>query len=124
MEETKKPKSTTKKSKSRAKKFIINTKEARGQLPLLSHVAELNPHIGLEIAAGKGKLIWYGTPPHDDEALIALKNKIVNRIMGFEAMSSKRDLGMALNTMAKYFPEDFRFFPKTYTMPEDLTELE
>ena len=31
---------------------------------------------------------------------------------------------MALNIMAKYFPEDFNFFPKTYTMPEDLKTLE
>jgi len=67
--------------------------------------------------------MWYGTRPHDDEPLINLKNKIVNRIMGLEA-GKKRDLGLALNLMAKYFPEDFRFFPKTYTMPEDLPELE
>ena len=123
MEETKKPKST-KKGKSKAKNFIINTKEARGQLPLLQHVGESNPQLGFTIAEGKGKLIWYGTPPHDDEKLIILKNKIVNRIMGFEAAGSKRDLGMALNILAKYFPEDFRFFPKTYTMPEDLPQLE
>ena len=123
MEETKKPKATHNRTKSKANKFIINTKDARGQLTLLQHVAELNPHIGFTIAEGKGKLMWYGTRPHDDEPLINLKNKIVNRIMGLEA-GKKRDLGLALNLMAKYFPEDFRFFPKTYTMPEDLPELE
>ena len=124
MEETKNPNTSTKQNESGEKTFLINTKEARGQLPLLQHVAELNPHIQFTIAEGKGKLVWYGTTPQNEEALINLKNKIVNRIMGFEAADSKRNLGMALKTMAKYFPEDFRFFPKTYTMPEDLPELE
>jgi hypothetical protein len=116
-----KKKRATKKAKS---DIVINTENARGHLPLLQHLATLEPRIRLELLNGRGKFMWYAIPPKPEEQLLEFNNKIINKILGIESISDKKGLGVALNLMAKYFPEEFNFFPKTYTLPMDQELLE
>ena len=39
------------------------------------------------------------------------------------ALTRKNNLGKNLNKMKKHFPNDFKFYPKTWILPSDYGEL-
>ena len=39
------------------------------------------------------------------------------------ALSRKNNLGRNLQKMAKQFPEDYRFFPRTFILPADYNDF-
>lgn len=47
----------------------------------------------------------------------------VNHFPGIEYLARKKSLGLHLNAIREYFPEDYDFFPKTFLLPEDATRL-
>jgi len=67
--------------------------------------------------------MWYSTSTKEEE-FVDFRKKTINKILGIETVVSKKHLGQALNLMRKYFPEHYNFFPKTYTLPTDVEELE
>ena len=79
-----------KKTKSRPKRFIINTTNCRGHLPLLEAIAQSDTEIG--ISNHKGKLRWHAIQPDDDD-WPRHKNKIFNKIYGIESIVTKKGLG-------------------------------
>jgi len=42
----------------------------------------------------------------------------VNRIPGMTELCDKKISGYYLNKFGEYFPEEFKFFPRTFLLPE------
>jgi len=104
--------------------MTINTSKCRSEQELLRKVIAMNPKAFDEITAGeRGDLMWFGLALDESEVEL-VAGKIINRFPGMKEAAHKRELGAALNLLAKYYPEDFDFFPKTYTFPEDYERLQ
>ena len=109
--------------RSKSRKLTINTSKCRSEVELLRQIIAAHPKAFQEVDNGdKGDLIWFGLALDDSEVEM-VAGKCVNRFPGMRDASHKRELGAALNLMAKYYPEDFDFFPKTYVFPDDYDRL-
>ena len=105
-------------------KLAINTSKCRSEQDLLRKIIAQHSKAFTEVTAGdKGDLIWFGLALDESEVEL-VAGKIINRFPGMKEAAHKRDLGAALNMLTKYYPEDFDFFPKTYTFPEDYERLQ
>jgi hypothetical protein len=120
MEETKLVKKKAKQTKT---KIRINTSSTRTAGKLLRLIAQQNPERFTEIPFGdKGDVIWL-PPPFSDPDLNYIGNRIINFLPGFQDISQKKELSMYLATMTEFFPEQYTFYPKTWLLPEQATEI-
>ena len=47
----------------------------------------------------------------------------VNTYVGIHSIARKNNLARNLMKMKKYFPEDYKFFPKTWILPGESSEF-
>ncbi|CAD8050067.1 unnamed protein product [Paramecium sonneborni] len=76
-----------------------------------------------------GDILWCG-PDNVQQAkqftydfAMVFMNLCISRIPGAKLISTKKETTSIMAKMRQYFPSIYNFYPKTYTMPEDLHEF-
>jgi len=109
-------KSIIKKTKSA---YIVNTAHCRSEAELIKFI--IQSHGWKEtIMNYDGNFVCFGLRIKPEDIDEMKKNKaIFNRFPEADTFAHKKELGDVLNRLFKYFPEDFTFYPRTYTIPGD-----
>ena len=105
-----------------SKKYKINTTKCRSELDLLKQIISSVPHY-VETVGNRGELTWFGLAVQDTDLPLPA-GMIINRFPGALEAARKKALGENLQSMAKYYPLDYQFFPRTYLFPIDDKSLE
>eukprot|EP00742_Colponemidia_sp_Colp-10_P007945 GILJ01008572.1.p1 GENE.GILJ01008572.1~~GILJ01008572.1.p1 ORF type:complete len:685 (+),score=114.58 GILJ01008572.1:277-2055(+) len=120
------PTSVKKKSRRRRILMKVNTNKARSEIDVLRlcfATLGWKESLGLEEDA---QIVWFGLGPSDTEILKAVSQSTqkVNRFPGMTEMARKRDLCQVLNRYRRIFPKEFNFYPKTWLLPDESSQLE
>ena len=107
------------KARTGKKKLKINTSRSRGELKLLKLIVKQRNWTEV---FKEGDLMWSGLAVPDEEVDIATE-LYVNRIPAMPHICHKKTMGFILNKFHDYWPEQFWFYPKTFLLPEQITEL-
>ena len=101
------------------KSIMINTSKVRSEYKLIKRLIEKNnwreTTIGLQ-----GDILWSGLDIDDEDFA---KEILINRLPGMKELCKKKSTGFVLNKFYEYFPNDFKFFPRTFLYPEDFDKF-
>lgn len=98
----------------------INTNKCRGELKCIRMI--IKKRQWKEVFNDKCDIYWTGTNLPFEEFSWALKAR-VNRIPGMTELSHKRETSYYLNKFQEFYPENFDFYPKTFLIPGNFSQL-
>ena len=107
--------------------FSVNTAMCRSEVELIQHVIDLNGFGESQSLAALGNLVWYGLALHPKDIEVLLKRKSMpyfNRYPGLEQLARKKTFCSIVNRMRKTFPQEVKFCPRSFQLPEESEELE
>ena len=110
-----------KKKKSFKRVLKINTTRCRGELKLVRKIIKDNDW--KEVTNEDGDIMWSGLALVGENMSAAL-DVWVNRLPGMTDLAHKKTTGYFLNKFREYFPSEFKFYPRTFLLPEQLNEFE
>ncbi len=104
---------------------MINT--SRSEYPLIDEVAvkEMGWRVSKEMDWTKGDFdLWWSDLAIEGQFLSQLKSyQKVNHFPAMFQISRKTFLAKNLKRLQKLLPNDFDFFPRTWSLPQDYNEL-
>ena len=68
-------------------------------------------------------LFWVDVATIQERFRVVQPWQMVNHVPGMTNIARKNRMGANLNRMAKLFPIEYSFYPKTYVLPQDLAEF-
>jgi tubulin polyglutamylase TTLL11 len=101
-------------------KLKINTHKCRGELQILKLIIKKNKWD--EVYDEKADIFWSGLNLLTDEFPLGFKTRI-NRIPGMTGLAHKKNTAYYLNKFQEFFPDRYHFFPRTFIIPEQLSEF-
>lgn len=102
------------------KKHIkINTVKCKMEIKLIRAIIVKNNWI--EVTDETANIYWTSLALQTNEYKIGLRNnKFVSRLPGMSEIAQKKITGFILNKYQSFYPEEYKFFPKTFLLPEQL----
>ena len=103
----------------RATAITINLKEAKNAAEIVREVAiklSMKETVSPEEDA-TANVLWYERAPTVAEVKLMNECQRANMIPGMHDIAKKSSLAKALNRMRLLFPNDFAFYPQTWTLP-------
>jgi tubulin polyglutamylase TTLL6/13 len=105
----------------RREKLYVNI--AYTQYPVIKEVAKMFNYKITRNDDADWDLIWLDGQLPPDRMLRMKSHQKANHYPGMYGISRKNHLGRNLMKMMKIFPEDYRFFPKTWLLPYEAVDF-
>ncbi|EGR33199.1 tubulin tyrosine ligase-like member 11, putative [Ichthyophthirius multifiliis] len=109
------------KTDKKRKTIKINTSFCRSELKLIRYLIHRNNW--KECFGFEGKIMWSGLSINQYDISSVYGSLNVNRIPEIQELAHKKTTGYFLKLFKDYFPDYFDFFPLTFLLPEDFSDL-
>lgn len=108
--------------KPRTKKIVINLSDT--QYPIVEEVAE---ELGWVVQKGEGAGdwdVWWTDREIEANTLFRMNlHQKINHFPGIYILARKNLFGLGLMSMREHFPDDYNFFPETWTIPLQFSQF-
>ncbi|CAI2365616.1 unnamed protein product [Moneuplotes crassus] len=106
-------------------KCVIYDAEARYDKNLVKCVCERFKNFKYSNNIRVANLMWFGKHLYESDVELCGKIKgFVNKVPGAGVFNEKQTQGRVLSQLAKVFPEEFAFHPRSFCLPKDTDDLE
>lgn len=109
------------KHKRKKEKLMLNI--AYTQYPIVREIGKLYNFKMTRNDDADWDLIWLDGALPPEKMLRMKSHQKANHYPGMYALSRKNHLGRNLMKMMKQFPNDYRFFPKTWLLPYEMVDF-
>ena len=100
----------------------VNLSESKNAQAIVRHIACERRGMR-EVDHGAANLFWYERAISSSEVKLLNECQRVNMTPGMHEMAKKLSLARVLNRLRRLFPEDFAFYPQTWSLPLELGEF-